>query len=601
MRLKSSLVYLILIQLSWAQYVVTSPYLIEPDKSIGYVDSCAAFWLKTWDESNGGFYTNIDKYGNVISSWGTNKNMLTQTRNAYGLIRAFMLTGNQIYLEYAKSALTFLYDHAWDYTYGGWYSDLDEDGNPTSRYAGKTAFNQHYALLGIMAACEATDDTIHWSWLQSGYQHLEDHFWDSRIGYEGYYDETAYNGSSPKNKSFNATVDAVTTHLLYLYLLTREDIYLFRLEEIADEMIHRLVSSMDYQAIGFAEKYNSNWQVNSSETMTIMGHVLKTAWCLGRIYQINADENYLPAAEKLILDVWEKGYDHHYGGPYKDYNRSSGEMLMWGNPDTVKAWWQMEQAVVAGLQLFNITGDSLYLRMADETLSFFMQYFVDHEYGEVYENRTRSGSETWGENKGGGGKAGYHSIELGYYTYLYGKLMFQKEAASLYYYFKPLDFARDIRLYPLAINKADFQIGRVELNDSLYSKFSNTDHLLHLDAGVGGKFKVTFIPDEHITTIITDIGKIAENFILYPNFPNPFNSATKLQFDLKKATHVIVRIYDIKGIFVRLLYDGIKNPGYKLIEWDGKNQQGQSVGSGIYIYQITTPQQTNSGRCLFIK
>ena len=55
-----------------------------------------------------------------------------------------------------------------------------------------------------------------------------------------------------------------------------------------------------------------------------------------------------------------------------------GEMLMWGQADTAKAWWQMEQAVTAGLMMYNITGESQYLQMADETLKFFMTYFVDH-------------------------------------------------------------------------------------------------------------------------------------------------------------------------------------------------------------------------------
>jgi len=74
-----------------AQYLIKSPYLQNPDKAIDYVDSCAKFWLNTYDDTRDGFYTNIDKYGNVTAS---NKNMLTQTRNAYGFVRAYMLTGD---------------------------------------------------------------------------------------------------------------------------------------------------------------------------------------------------------------------------------------------------------------------------------------------------------------------------------------------------------------------------------------------------------------------------------------------------------------------------------------------------------------------------
>ena len=599
--MRKVLIYLLWSQLLWAQTSLKSPHLSEPEKAIGYVDSCATFWLQTWDKSRGGFYTNIDKYGGVITSWGTNKNMLTQTRNAYGLIRAYMLTGHEEYLDYAESALSFLYEHAWDNTYGGWYGDLDVNGTPGSRYSNKTAFDQHYALLGITAAYEATGDTNHLSWLEKGYQHLEDNFWDARPGYEGYYDETNYNGANSFNKSFNATVDAVTTHLLYLYLLTREEKYLLKLEELADEMINRLVASMDYQAIGFAEKYYTDWQINSSETMTIMGHVLKTAWCLGRIYQMNSNDDYLPAAEQLVADVLNYGYDYQNGGPYKDYNRVTGEMLMWGNPDTAKAWWQMEQAVVAGLQLFNITDDSTYLQMADGTLRFFMKYFVDHEYGEVYENRTKYGAETWGENKGGAGKAGYHSIELGYYTYLYGNLLLHKKPATLHYNLTTVDYPRDIRLFPLAVNPTQLQINSVEFNDTAYTSFNATECIIHLNAGVGGHFIVTFTPAGQTVISLSDIRTEPKSITLYSNYPNPFNSSTMFHYYLPYPTPVTINIFNIKGKMVRQLVNSQANSGYQTILWNGTDETGHLVSSGNYIYQIITPGQMLSGKCLLIK
>ena len=201
-----------LYSITLAQYTPTSPYLQNPELAIGYTDSCAQFWLQTWDNSIGGFYTNIDKYGNVITAWGTNKNMLTQSRNAYGLVRAYMLNGDTTYLNYAKNALDWMYEHAWDDTYGGWFQELNINGNPINPTANKTAFYQHYALLGIAAYYEATGDTTAWSWLMKGYQHLEDYYWDDRPGYLGYYDKTNYTGQTASDKSFNATVDAITTH-----------------------------------------------------------------------------------------------------------------------------------------------------------------------------------------------------------------------------------------------------------------------------------------------------------------------------------------------------------------------------------------------------
>ncbi len=491
--MKTQIAFLFIIFLIYvpvhAQYSIKSPYLQDPEKAIDFVDSCAQFWLDTYDNTRGGFFTFINRYGNVT---GTNKNMLTQTRNAYGFVRAYMLTGDITYLSMARKGLDFMYQHAWDSTYGGWYRELDINGNSTDRYADKSAFDQLYGLLGISAYYEATADTGDWQWLLDGYEHNEDFYWDNRPSYLGYFDTASFNGLNSRNKSFNATVDAITTHLLYLYLLTEDQVYKSRLQQLADQIINRLVASMDYQAVGFVEIYDSNWNWNDDEPMTIMGHLLKTAWCLARIYHINPDDAYIPAAEKLVAEVLQKGYDHEFGGPYKDYNRITGEMLMWGNPDIIKTGWAMEQAMTAGLQLYGITGDTQYLQMADESLDFFMTYFVDHEYGEVYMDRTRTGGYAWNEDKANEWKAAYHSIEMGYYAYLYGNLFVKHEPVTLHYNFVESTENRTIILTPLAITDSKLRIKQVLWKGLPYTDYDPEDRILELPAGISGHFEVTY-------------------------------------------------------------------------------------------------------------
>ena len=485
-----------------AQYLVESPHLQNPEKAIEFVDSCAMFWLSAYDEALGGYFTHIDRYGNVT---GTNKNMLTQTRNTYGFVRAYMLTGNATYLAMARKGLNFLYEHGWDGSNGGWFRELDINGDPIGPYADKSAFDQLYALLGISAYCEATADAGDWQWLMKGYAHYEDHYWDNRPSYSGYYDTADFDGSNGRNKSFNATVDAITTHILYLYLLTEDQAYKRRLEELADQVVNHLVTSMDSQAIGFVEQFDSDWNWNDDEPMTIMGHALKAAWCLARIYQIDPNDAYIPAAEKLVSEVLQKGYDHELGGPYKDYDRTTGEMLMWGNPDILKTGWAMEQALTSGLQLYGNTGNTLYLQMADESLDFFMKYFVDHEYGEVYMDRTRTGGFAWHENKGNEWKAAYHSIEMGYYTYLYGNLFVKHEPVTLHYDFVGSSENRTIPLTPLAINDSRLIIQQVLWEGQQYADYEPEDRVLDLPAEVSGHFEVTYtvVPTPDVNDSVT--------------------------------------------------------------------------------------------------
>ncbi|RJP63253.1 MAG: T9SS C-terminal target domain-containing protein [Ignavibacteriales bacterium] len=599
--MKKILLLLLLPALIYSQYQVKSPYLLQPEKVFGYVDSCAKFWLKAYDNTNGGFNHNVNRQGNVTSTDNGRKRIQTQGRHSYGYTRAFMLTGNESYLEMAEKTLQFMYSYAWDNTNGGWYNIIDKNGG-TGKTNTKTAFDQHYAMIGIAANYEATNDSLDWQWLMKAYQNNETKLWDSREDYFGYYDNSNYNWTNKSGKSFIATVDAITTHLLYLYLMTGDEAYKEKLLKVADNILNRLVESMDAQKMGFVEEYDSNWSPDNSETMTIMGHVLKTAWCLGRIYQLNPDTLLLSAAVKLADHVWENGYDHQYGGPYKDYNRLTGQMLMWGNPDTAKAWWQMEQGVTCGLMLYDITKDEKYLQMADETLDFFMKYFVDHQYGEVYQDRTRRGAQTWGTDKGNENKASYHSIELGYYVYLYGNLFYNNKPVDLYYKFSPVNSDRQIGLYPLAIACDRLKIKNVILNDQPYSNFIADSRHLNIPAGTGGKFKVTF---EAIgTTGIAEKENIPEQFVLQQNYPNPFNPVTTIKYTITHVEtgytpslqNVTLKVFDILGREVATLVNENKVPGEYKITFNA-----DGLSSGIYLYKLQAGNLTSVKKMTLIK
>jgi hypothetical protein len=87
-------------------------------------------------------------------------------------------------------------------------------------------------------------------------------------------------------------------------------------------------------------------------------------------------------------------------------------------------------------------------------------------------------------------------------------------------------------------------------------------------------------------------GTIPSVFEVFPNYPNPFNAGTTIKYALPLDARVIVRVYNLVGQQVRLLVDGDEREGYRRVQWDGKNDQGQSVGSGVYFWRI---QATTTG------
>ncbi len=93
---------------------------------------------------------------------------------------------------------------------------------------------------------------------------------------------------------------------------------------------------------------------------------------------------------------------------------------------------------------------------------------------------------------------------------------------------------------------------------------------------------------------------------LLPNFPNPFNPETWIPYHLAREAEVAITIYDSKGTLVRRLALGNQAAGYyaargKAAYWDGRNERGEAVASGIYIYQFRAGDYAASRRMVIVK
>ncbi len=89
-------------------------------------------------------------------------------------------------------------------------------------------------------------------------------------------------------------------------------------------------------------------------------------------------------------------------------------------------------------------------------------------------------------------------------------------------------------------------------------------------------------------------------FALHQNYPNPFNPATVIKYQLPVNSEVKLIIYNTLGQKVRTLISDDKAPGFYEIEWDGRNDFGQLVGSGIYFYRIEiTPRKGQAEEKIF--
>lgn len=90
---------------------------------------------------------------------------------------------------------------------------------------------------------------------------------------------------------------------------------------------------------------------------------------------------------------------------------------------------------------------------------------------------------------------------------------------------------------------------------------------------------------------------------LSQNYPNPFNPTTRIEYLVPEgqAQRVALVVYDVRGARVRTLVDGIVTGGKYVVDWDGRNDQGQTVGSGVYFYRLVERNFTRTRKMLLLK
>lgn len=119
-------------------------------------------------------------------------------------------------------------------------------------------------------------------------------------------------------------------------------------------------------------------------------------------------------------------------------------------------------------------------------------------------------------------------------------------------------------------------------------------------------YALSYSSIQSLNDFITDIKdeqevKLPKNFGLAQNFPNPFNNQTNIEFQLSTQSNVKLEIFNIMGQKIKTLMNEEKSPGYYAINWDGKNDFGYSVNSGIYFIKFSSDKFSDIKKMTLLK
>jgi len=115
------------------------------------------------------------------------------------------------------------------------------------------------------------------------------------------------------------------------------------------------------------------------------------------------------------------------------------------------------------------------------------------------------------------------------------------------------------------------------------------------DNGLILKYTTSVFIEDEVSFLAPD------EFVLFDNYPNPFNPSTTIQYQMPVTARVSLIIYDLPGNEVRKLLEGTQLAGAHSVVWDGKDDRGLQVASGIYFYRFKTEGFTDTKRMILMR
>lgn len=481
------------------------------------------------------YRTNLSDTG--AKSASTRQETDTISRLVYGFASAYLMTGDDRYLEAAEKGTEYLRKHhrfedkKEDLTY--WYHacDVKADGTRQKVFASEfgddydalPAYEQIYALAGPIQTYRVTGDPRILADAKSTIKTFRKFFQDKsdKGGFYSHIDPITLSphsdslGQNKSKKNWNSVGDHAPAYLINLFLATGEKEYADFLEYTFDTIARNFP---DYDESPFVqERFFDDWSKDQTwgwqQNRAVVGHNLKIAWNLMRMNSLKGKRSYTDLAQKIAELMPEAGSDRQRGGWYDVVERclDKGQKFhrfVWHDR---KAWWQQEQAILAYLILNGIQKKPEYLRLARESSAFYNAFFLDVEAGGVYFNVLANGQPyALGTERGKGSHsmAGYHSFELAYLAAVYTNLLITNEPMD--FYFRPTagNLPNNIlRVAPDLLPAGSVRIGQVWVNGKEHRDFDADALTVRLPADGGTmKVRVRLVPAAvHFTADLLEV------------------------------------------------------------------------------------------------
>jgi hypothetical protein len=147
------------------------------------------------------------------------------------------------------------------------------------------------------------------------------------------------------------------------------------------------------------------------------------------------------------------------------------------------------------------------------------------------------------------------------------------------------------------------QYSNSEIPNRFFVEFDINDTTGAFSTHVGTYFLLDNVElsGESVVSVENSNSNIPDGFYVYQNYPNPFNPSTTIRYSISKPDNVIINIYDINGSLISTLLNSKQNTGVHEVSWNGVNNDGMPVVSGVYLYKVQSGNSSKISKMILLR
>jgi len=362
------------------------------------------FWMtKAVDLEHGGFAGQIDGYGNVIKD--ADKGGILNARILWTFSAAFNRLKNKEYLAMAERSKEYANCYFFDKKYEGTYWKITFDGKPSDTK--KQIYSQAFFIYALAEYYRSTNDKSSLEKAISLYHLIENKSFDRKLN--GYLEAFSRDWKlledlrlSDKDANEKKTTN---THLhvleayTNLYQVWQDPELAQKLRNLVNLFLDKIIDPVSHHLLLF---FDENW--NSKSSLISYGHDIEASWLIYEAAAVLHDPALMNKAGLVCIDLAKASLEGLQPDGSMMYEKDDAEDIY--DPD--RHWWPQAEAVVGLLNLYQLSGDDLYLQKAIKCWEYIENNLIDHQNGEWYWS-IRDGKPNLNEDKAGFWKCPYHN------------------------------------------------------------------------------------------------------------------------------------------------------------------------------------------------